>query len=200
MEPALAGLPCPVLQSTSDEAPGLLAYVAQHLGAHHSPDLFHVQQELHKAIAAPMAAKQQAAHKAVTQAEETLNRVQERLDTPNGQPAKRGPGRPPKAVVSLEQGTQDVEAARQEHQRLAEQRERVSQSLRAMGHAYHFVDLERGVRRNGKLMANDIQRQIDTIRTIAQQEGLSEACLARIAKAERVVPKMPATIEFVSGY
>jgi hypothetical protein len=42
--------------------------------------------------------------------------------------------------------------------------------------------------------------QIDTIRTIAQQENRSETCLDRIEKAVRVVPKMPATIEFVSGY
>jgi hypothetical protein len=41
MEQALVGLTCRVIQSTSDEAPGLLAYVEQHLGAHHSPDLFH---------------------------------------------------------------------------------------------------------------------------------------------------------------
>ena len=200
MARALTPLKCNVIQSTSDEAPGLLAYVAQHLGAHHSPDLFHVQHELHKAIAAPMAAKQRAAHKAVAQAEETLNRVQKHLDNTNDQPTKRGPGRPPKAAVSLEQSTQDVEATRQEHQRLVEQCETVTQSIRAIGHAYHFVDVERGVRRNGKLIASDIQRQIDTIRTIAQQEGLSLACLARIDKAERVVPKRQATIEFVSGY
>src|SRR5262249_31185635 len=54
MEPALAGLNCRVIQATSDEAPGLLAYVAQHLGAHHSPDLFHVQHELSKAVTAPL--------------------------------------------------------------------------------------------------------------------------------------------------
>src|SRR5262249_12062587 len=128
------------------------------------------------------------------------DRVKERLCPPTGQPAKRGPARLPKAAVSLAQGMQDVEAARQERQRLAGQRETVTQSIRAMGHAYRFVDVERGVRRNGKLIASDIQRQIDTVRTIAQQEGLSEACLARLAKAERVVPKMQATIEFVSGY
>ena len=80
------------------------------------------------------------------------------------------------------------------------QREQVTQSIRAIGHAYHFVDLERGVRRNGTLIAGDIQQHIDTIRTIAQQEGLSETCLDRIEKAERVVPKMQATIAFVSGY
>src|SRR4029453_6220536 len=34
MERALAGLNCRVIQSTSDEAPGLLAYMEHHLGAH----------------------------------------------------------------------------------------------------------------------------------------------------------------------
>jgi len=34
-------------------------------------------------------------------------------------------------------------------------------------------NLERGVRRNGKLIASDIHQQIDTVRAIAQQEGLS---------------------------
>ena len=48
MAPALAQLNCQVIQSTSDEAPGLLAYVEHHLEAHHSPDLFHVQHELAK--------------------------------------------------------------------------------------------------------------------------------------------------------
>ena len=72
--------------------------------------------------------------------------------------------------------------------------------MRALGHAYHFVDLERGVRRNGKLSASDIQHQIDMIRDIAQQERLSQSCLDRLEKAERVVPKMQATIEFVSSY
>jgi hypothetical protein len=200
MEPALAGLNCQVIQSTSDEAPGLLAYVEQHLRAHHSPDLFHVQHELSTAVAAPLAVKQRAATKAVAQAEETLKRVHERCDNAHGEPAKHGPGRPPKVTPCLEQAAQDVVAAQHEHQRLTEQREQGTQSMRALGHAYHFVDLERGVRRNGKLIAGDIQQHIDTLRTIAHQEGLSETCLERIAKAERVVPKMQATIEFVSGY
>jgi predicted RNA-binding Zn ribbon-like protein len=198
MASVLAQLKCNVIESTSDEAPGLLAYVEHHLGVHHSPDLFHVQHELRKAVTAPLAVKQRAAAKAVAQAEETLKRVHEHLA--NGEPAKRGPGRPPKATSGLEQAAQDVALARHEHQRLTGQREQVTQSIRALGHAYHFVDLERGVRRNGTLIAGDIQQHIDTIRTIAQQAGLSETCLERIAKAERVVPKMQATIEFVSGY
>jgi hypothetical protein len=153
MEPALAGLNCPGIQSTSDEAPGLLAYVEQHLRAPHSPDLFHVQPELGKAVAAQLAVKQRAAAKAVAQAEETLKRVHERFDNANGEPTKRGPGRPPKVTLCLEQAAQAVGAAQYEPQRLTGQRTQVTQSIRAIGHAYHVVDLERSVRRNGTLMA-----------------------------------------------
>jgi Family of unknown function (DUF6399) len=200
MEKALAGLNCQVIQSTSDEAPGLLAYVEHHLGAHHSPDLFHVQHELVKAVCGPMAIKQRAAAKAASKAQERLEHVQGHLQGTGDAPHQRGLGRPPQAAVSLEQLAQDAQAARQEFERLSAQREQVTQSIRRIGQAYHFVDLERGVRRNGRLIAADIRQQMDTLRDVAQHEGLSQACLERIEKAERVVPKMQATIEFVSGY
>lgn len=200
MAPALAPLNCQVIQSTSDEAPGLLAYVEHYLSAHHSPDLFHVQHELSKAVSAPMAIKERAAHKAAAEAQEQLEQMQTPLQTTGGEPEKRGPGRPPKAPVSLEQAEQALEAASREHERVAQQREQVSKSIRAIGHAYHFVDLERGIRRNGQRIAADIQGHIEQARAIAQHEGLSPSCLERIDKAERVVPKMQATIEFVSRY
>ena len=200
MAPALAQLNCQVIQSTSDEAPGLLAYVEHYLEAHHSPDLFHVQHELVKAVSGPMATKERAAHKAVTEAREQLERLQSDPQSMGDAPDKRGPGRPPKDPVSLEQAEQALKAASREHERLTQQREQVKASIRGIGHDYHFVDLERGVRRNGQLIASDIQGHIEQIRTIAQQEGLSQHCMERSEKAERVVPKMQATIEFVSGY
>jgi hypothetical protein len=115
-------------------------------------------------------------------------------------PHKRGPGRPPRAAASLEELVQEAQAARQEFERISAQRERVAQSIRTIGHVYHVVDLERGVRRNGRLIAADIREQIGIIRSVAQHEGLTQTCLDRIDKAERVVPKMQATIGFVSGY
>jgi Family of unknown function (DUF6399) len=200
MEQALSGLNCQVIQSTSDEAPGLLAYVEHHLGAHHSPALFHVQHELVKAVCGPMATKQRAAAKAASEAHERLVQRQGQLQEAADVPHKRGPGRPPPATASLEQLAQNTQAARQEFERISAQREQVTQSIRRIGQSYPFVDLERGVRRNGRLIAADIQGQIDTIRSVAQHEGLSQTCLERIDKAERVVPKMQATIEVVSGY
>lgn len=140
MEQALSGLKCHVIQSTSDEAPALLAYVAHHLGAHHSPDLFHVQHELVKAVSGPLATKQRAADKAATEAHKRLAQVQGQLQSADGEPQQRGPGHPPKDTASLEQLAQAAEVARQEHQRISVQREQVAQSIRAIGHAYHFVD------------------------------------------------------------
>jgi hypothetical protein len=200
MAPALAKFNCRVIQSTSDEAPGLVAYVEHYLEAHHSPDLFHVQHELVKAVSGPMATKERAAYKAVIEAQEQLQRLQTHPISTGEVPDKRGPGRPSKEPVSLEQAQQALESATEEHERLAEQRAKVQQSIRGIGHDYHFVNLERGVRRNGQRIAADMQEHIEQIRTVAQQEGLSQSCLERIDKAERVVPKMQGTIEFVSRY
>jgi hypothetical protein len=165
MAPALAQLNCKVIQSTSDEAPGILAYVEHYLEAHHSPDLFHVQHELVKAVSGPIATKERAAHKAIAEAREQLEQLQTHLQSAGDEPAKRGPGRPPKAPVSLEHAEQALEAARREHKRLAQQREQVQESIRGISHDYHFVDLERGVRRNGQLIAADIHEHIEHIRT-----------------------------------
>src|SRR6266853_5295264 len=163
MEQALSGLNCHIRQSTSDEAPALLAYVAHHLGAHHSPDLFHGQHALVKAVSGPMATQQRAAGQAATEGPKRLEQVQGQLQSAGGAPQKHGPGRPPKDTARLEQLAQEADVARQEHQRMSAQREQVAQSIRTIGHAYHLVDLERGVRRNGERIAADIHKQIDTV-------------------------------------
>src|SRR6266567_767149 len=48
----------------------------RYVQAHHSPDLFHVQHELVKAVSGPMATKERAALKAVTEATAQLERLQ----------------------------------------------------------------------------------------------------------------------------
>ncbi len=200
MAPALAQLNCQVIQSTSDEAPGLLASVEHYLEAHHSPDLFHVQHELVKAVSGPMATKERAAYQAVTEARERLEHVQTGPQSAGDEPETPRPSHPPQQARSLEHAEQALAAASREHERLAQQRQQIKAHIRGIGHDDHCVDLERGVRRNGQLIAADIQGHIAHMRTIAQHEGLSQSCLERIDKAACVVPKMQGTIEFVSRY
>jgi hypothetical protein len=200
MAPALAQLNWDVMQSTRDEAPGIVAYVEPQLGAPHSPDLFHVQPELSKAVCAPLATKERAAHQALSEAQEPLEQAQARLESTDDQLEKRRPGRPPKAPMSLEQAQPTLAAASYEHERRAQPRQQVKQSLEAIGQADHVVDRERGVRRNGQLIASDLRTQIETIRPVAQHPQLSQSSLDRLDKAERVVPNMQATLELVSSY
>src|SRR5262245_66457249 len=101
MEQALSGLNCQVIQSTSDEAPGLLAYVAHYLEAHHSPDVFHVQHELVKAVSGPMAAKERAAQKAISEATAQLARLQSEPQSTGAAPAQCSAGEPPQHPRSL---------------------------------------------------------------------------------------------------
>jgi len=200
MAPALAQLGCRVIQATSDEAPGLLAYVEHSLEAHHSPDLCHVQHELVKAVSGPMATKERAAYKAVTAAREPLEHVQTGPQNAGDEPESHQPSRPPKQAMSLEHAEHALAAASREHERLAPPRQQLKAHLRGLGHDDHVVALERGGRRNGQRIAADLHGHIEHMRTSAQHEGLSQSCLERIEKAERVVPKMRATLAFVSGY
>jgi hypothetical protein len=72
---ALAGLAVEVVQGTSDEAKGLLRHVREDLGAHHSPNLFHVQHEVGRATGATLARQVAQAEAAVAQAQVEAERA-----------------------------------------------------------------------------------------------------------------------------
>ena len=201
MAQALAGLNCQVIQSTSDEAPGLLAYVEHHLGAHHSPDVFHVQHELSKAVSAPMAAKQRAAVKAATKAEETLKRVQEpsplsRVCVPSAvqaQAAPRGDSMSragcPGCGSSAPRAPASRRAARTGHAEHSRHRPRLP--LCGLG-------ARRASQRHAHCGGYPAAHRHDSYHC---STGRAQRDVPRShRKAERVVPKMQATIEFVSGY
>src|SRR6266487_4353536 len=106
MTQALAGLHCQIMQSTSDEAPGRLASVAHHLGAHHSPDGFHGPHALVKAVSGPLATKPRAAAQTATAAQERREHVQGQRQGADNAPDQQGPGRSLTAPTSLEQVAQ----------------------------------------------------------------------------------------------
>lgn len=68
LDEATSGLPLEVIQSTSDEGRSILRHVKEDLGVHHSPDVFHVQNELVKATSGPLAGQVRQAAKEVEKA------------------------------------------------------------------------------------------------------------------------------------
>jgi hypothetical protein len=195
----LAGRTWQGLHAPSAAAPGRLAAVDQPLGAPPSPDLFHGQHALRKAVSAPLAPTQGAAAPAVATAAERLARVHEPLQGAKAPPDRRRPGRPPPAAPRVAPAPQAVEAARQAHQRLTQARAQGRQGMRAIGHAAPGVALERGGRRNGTRLARDLHEQSYTLRPLAQQAGRRQTCRERREQAARGVPHMPATSACVAG-
>jgi hypothetical protein len=200
MDKAMSGLNCQIIQSTSDEGKGIVAYAEKILGAHHSPDLFHVQQELSRATSGPMAAKVRAAEKEAEKAAAELTTIQLAFQKYQEDPASRGPGRPPR----WEQHINDAEAILAEKnlevERIKSVKNHTRSEVKSLGEIYHLVDLDSGKRRNGSIVADSLQHKIDSIRNAALTEGIGESSMDRIAKAERVIPKMKATIDFVLGH
>jgi hypothetical protein len=200
MSQAMKGLKCNIVLSASDEAKALIAYAENVLGAHHSPDLFHVQQEMTRAVSAPISAKLRSAHRIVEEAREGVAAVMKSAEEYAANINNRGAGRPPNWSVKLLEAQEAVAQAEKEAQRLTDVKESMSLEIKGMGLDYHLADLTTGQRVAGSVMIQKLQNRIDSLRTLAIKEGLAEHSHERINKAERVLPKMAHTIDFVSSY
>lgn len=200
MNQAMKGIKCNIIQSTSDEAKALIAYAENVLGAHHSPDLFHVQQEMTRAVSAPISAKLRSANRIVEEAKEGVADVLKSSEEYAANLENRGAGRPPNWSMKLLEAQEVLADAEKEAQRLTEVKESMSLEIKGMGLDYHLADLKTGQRVAGSVMNLKLQKHIDSLRALAVSEDLADHSMERINKAERVLPKMADTIDFVSSY
>lgn len=191
---ALHALPVRVVQSTSDEGKGLLGHVRAGLGAHHSPDVFHVQQELSRATSVALAAKVRQAEQAATEA--AAHTDTQRAEAQAWAQTDHGSGRPPnfeahiaEAQASQEQAEQTLDVARL-------RQERAHQAIRGIGKDYHPVDLTTGATRSAAQVTADLEQHFSEIDEVAAEVSLPERCLKGIQKAHRLVPALACTLTF----
>lgn len=192
MEEALQGLKVEIIQSTSDEGTGLIKYVEKELGAQHSPDLFHVQQELTRATSAPIAAKVKQAEKAY----DTSIKIQERLEKKQS----LDPESSEKPYSALDGEIINAElnkdAALRHLNGIKKYQADVKEAKKALGQVYHPYDLTTGKAQTAEDIAEKMKQHIETIKSAAIETELSENSWNRIMKAYRVFDGMIATIVF----
>ena len=193
LQQATTGLAVKVIQSTSDEGKGIVKHVQDDLGAHHSPDLFHVQQELTRGPSVALANQRRHAEEAVVKAVEKVAESTEKaahfsrpLDGDETAALER----------SLEQAHQTEVAARQTWDTLVQQEERVHQAIQGLSTDYHPYDLETGAPRSTEALAAALHEHFSNLEQVAAEAHLSDPCLQKIAKAQRVVVAMVATLTF----
>jgi hypothetical protein len=194
MNDALEDLPVKVVQSTSDEGKGIVNHVKNDLGAHHSPDLFHVQHEVVKATSAPLASKTKKAQMALEEASEAVNRrIDRQVAYENNGPRR---GRAPQFDRQIENALEKESEALRTLEVAKSHQKRMQDAIHQISDAYHPVDLETGKLRDTEAVAGLLNRCFYEIETVACQAQLSDASFKRITKARKVIVDMIATIAF----
>ena len=194
LDERLAPLPVTVCQVVSDEAKALIAHTQIHLGAHHSPDLFHVQQETTKATSAALARQTQRAQEAWEEAQQQSRQVREDLAA-----CRQQCGQSPHVQV-LEQKwrrSQENEAVtRQQMSDCQDRQQRATTARRGLGQDYRPFDLNDGRPLPAEEVATRLTAHFDALDQVAREAKLSSRAKEKLAKARRMLDAMKATIAF----
>jgi hypothetical protein len=194
MKEVMEGLPVEVIQSTSDEGRGILHHVEEELGAHHSPDLFHVQQELVKGTSVVLESKKHQAQKTLEEATQEVSRHQEEKEAYLNSPHR--PGRPPKFDQRIQKAQENKAKADEALQTAHTHQEQVKKAIQDIGDVYHPYDTETGAIRSAEEVSSSLQECFSEIEQVASESSLPERCIKKIKKAKRIMASMVATIAF----
>jgi hypothetical protein len=187
----LAALPVTVCQVTSDAAKAIIAQAETHLGAHHSPDLFHVQYDTVKATSGALASQTQAASRELTKRQEKTAAFLAQCQ------ADQEAGQPDGLNEVFAARAQAAEAtARQRVQTCQARQERAKTARQGLGRDYHPVDLRTGQPLSADEVGRRLQGHFDTLDDVAAEAGLSAQAREKLAKARRVLSAMQATVAF----
>lgn len=192
MEAATQGLAVEIIQATSDEGRGLLHHVEKDLGAQHSPDLFHVQQDLVRATSIALASRKRQAEQGLEKAAKQVNHCQEALAKKEEKSLSGSAAFDHELEIALEQERQ----AQQALENIVQQQQQVSQVIRGISAEYHPYELETGKPRNAEQLAASLAHHFLEIETVAAAANLPDRCIQKIHKAKKVVVKMVATLAF----
>jgi len=183
-----------VIQSCSDETKGILRHVREGLGAHHSPDLFHGQQELHKATSLALQAQISQATQEVEQAEKRKQEAEEDYQNYRRCPPRGGfPPDFPKRIESAKQAEQEARLRLEAAQKRCDQ---MREAISGLSEDYHPFDLSSGCRIEAREVEKRLEARFKEIDRVAEEARLSESSRKRIEKARRLIEGFVATIAF----
>ncbi len=191
---SLVGLPVTVACAVGDEAKGLLAHAKNGLGVPHSPDVFHVQQEMSRAAGAALAGQTRAALRDQEAAGQRVAAAQSEQEQAALEP--RGPGRPIDHAARVRQAQEQAAELQQRVQTCQDRQERARAAVRGFGEDDHPFDLTTSTPQGAPAVERRLEARLATLAGVAREAGLKESCSKRLAKARRVVPGLAAAVAY----
>jgi predicted XRE-type DNA-binding protein len=190
---AIEGMKVEVIQSTSDQAKGILAHVNNGLGVHHSPDLFHIERDLTLATSASLNSQKRKTEKQYSDASIKLEATIEQKAQYQNSGATNN-------LKFFEQGVKQAQELKLlAHQQLEEKLSnllKVTQAIKAISLAYHPYDLETGAKICPENLESSLLHQFREIEQVAITAGLSDESIKKIAKARKLLPQMLSTFGY----
>jgi len=183
-----------IVQSTSDEGRGIISHVKNGLGAHHAPDVFHVQQEISRATSGSLCAKVRQAEANAKASKQAVHKQEKEKEKYYGQ--KQGPGRPPGFDKRIETAKQRERQSTADLASIVEAQEQARSANKAISQIYHPYDLQTGEVQDAEKANDALKTAFEKLTSIAKKTELRESAQKKIAKAQRVVSDMVATIAF----
>ena len=188
---ATDGLPVTVVQVASDEAKALLAHAQEGLGAHHSPDLMHLQQHLHRATALPLqtqveqaqAAEQEAWYQAFLACWAQAHHEQ-----------NPRPGRPPDFETRITEAKQQWHKAEQDTADCQQRQQQVQQAIRGLGDDFHPFSPDSGQSVQPEQLQTRLTGRLAVVAAAAEQAGVSQEGKKKIAGVRKMLPQLVATL------
>lgn len=201
MAKATSALNVQIVQVTSDEAKGLIRHAEVLLGAHHSPDLFHVQQEISRNLGAAIGRLLKQSEKKVLTLQQELTAIPKHRSIGSilwGHFVEKRRGRPKikrdyaQLEIELNQATKELDGLKILYSRYRA-------ALQGISEDYHPIDLKTGTIQSPKELEKLLLARFDEFRNIAKAADVGEHCFKAIEKAERVIPLMISTVCFVQS-
>jgi hypothetical protein len=190
----LAPLPITVCQVVSDQAKAIIHYAEVDLGAHHSPDLFHVQQDTSRGVSLPLASQSRQAEEHLTKTRAKVADLQAPFQA-CGEPCPES-SHGSKFEQELQQARAEEAAAGEHLSACQDRQQRASEARRGLSHDYHPFDLDDGRPLGEDEVGHRLAGHFDTLQQIAADASLSARATKKLAKARRVLDPMKATIFF----
>lgn len=191
MNNGIKDLPVEIIQSTSDEGTGLIKHIEQMLGAHHSPDLFHVQQDITRATSAAINAKIKQADKNYSINQKTREKLTDKYDG-----ARQNGHLSSELMSKLIYAEIDEDTAKTRLDELKKHQTDIQESKKALGQTYHPYDLETGQAQTVEEISAKLEANFLIIQSAAENADLSDNSLNLLKKAHRVFSGLISTITF----
>ena len=204
MQVALKGFNTEVYQVTGDQGSGLVSYTTNILGVNHSPDLFHVQQDITKALSGYMARKVKTAQKQCFAAEENKMKSFDKLKSILERDDQRSEEQFSAAIKKCLEGA-DIENTCLETKEQAEKDAKtVRDAKKAIGKIYHPYDIDTGEKRDDKKLGKELEEQYSQIEEVAKRNDCSDKQKKKIHQSKKMVEKMKSTVSafffFIQAY